>query len=263
MSLRSNRASGTSVRAQANVFGRSPEARKRLPIQIFVLRNLVSPITEGISPILSTIFNIDLPYIRLIYERLGIFVFTVINPASSVDDRKKGGLDDTVVLIDPPPGFSLFTGLTEDQARILATNNLGLSSSGVPARVADTIRIFYVGLLNPLADNGVYYSEDPPGVLDGAVFVANVSPLGAPAVKTSAAAHEMGHALIIPHTDHYSLPSPPLRFRLNQNLMVPIANPATFFTIGYAGRLWHIPGAGKGSQNQYDTIRSSKFIRSF
>ena len=239
------RAGGTSVTAKANVFGRSPEVRRQLPLQIFILRGLAS------VPALSTIFNIDLPFIRLVYERIGLFAFTAVNPATPADDRRKGGFDDTVVLVDPPAGFSVFTGLTKDQARELATSNPGLSSSGIPVPMADTIRIFYVGLLNPLTDNGVYYGDG--GVFDGAVFVANITS----ATSTSAAAHEMGHAL---NLNHFNPPPPLGRYQEKQNLMVQGADMSTFGTVAYPGRLWQIPG-GDGSQNQYDTIRKSKFTR--
>ncbi|WP_322748769.1 MULTISPECIES: OmpA family protein [unclassified Frankia] len=78
---------GVQVSRTTPVFARTPtDDRRRLPLQIFVLR--VAPGGNGVVPTLTTspIFARDLRFAEECYARLGIVVETVVRPGTAAND---------------------------------------------------------------------------------------------------------------------------------------------------------------------------------
>jgi outer membrane protein OmpA-like peptidoglycan-associated protein len=86
MRLEYRRVTGVALPLQLPVIRRNPEARRRLPLQIFVLR--VAPGGAGVVPTApgSPIWDVELRQIRDIYERLGIALESVVAPGTAAAD---------------------------------------------------------------------------------------------------------------------------------------------------------------------------------
>jgi len=205
---------GAPIKVKLPMFRRSPDERRRLSLQIFVLRvaaggNGVVPTTAG-----SDLFDVELREIRQIYGRLGIKVDTVVAPGTAAANIVTVG-GDSIVLIDPPQGINPLNvsfnplGGANDESR------LGTLFPALP----DTIRIFYAG---GLASGN--RAESWPDVdflalpQHGACFANRVA-------ATYNVPHEMGHILTnkrsAQHTGHYFAPAGAAgaRLRNDQNLM--------------------------------------------
>ncbi|MEJ7712139.1 MAG: hypothetical protein WKF84_20335 [Pyrinomonadaceae bacterium] len=102
-------------------------------------------IPSGAGSVLRTV---DLRVIRETYERLGMSVSLVVDPATPAADIVTDA-GDSIVLIDPPARV--------DPANVSIANETTLGTAH-PA-LADTIRVFFVGGLS--SGNGGRHSQTP------------------------------------------------------------------------------------------------------
>jgi outer membrane protein OmpA-like peptidoglycan-associated protein len=197
---------GRTVVAEVPVFRRNPEERRRLPIQVFVLR--VATGGAGVIPTGagSAIRTTDLRVMTETYARIGIRLETVVAPGTPATDVVTVG-GQSIVLIDPPPGVN--------PANVSLANETTIGTAH-PA-LADTIRLFFVGGL-ATGNGGETFTDArfPADSRRGAAFTIQ-------ATGPYAATHEVGHALSNKRdpTGHYSAPAVPAGNRLHndQNLM--------------------------------------------
>jgi hypothetical protein len=202
------------IKVKLPVFQRNPEKRRKMSLQIFVLR--VAPGGNGVidTSAASGLWTSELREIREIYGRIGIKVDTVVAPGTPAANIAANGAD-SIVLIDAPAGvnplnvsFNPLNG-ANDERRLGAT---------FPAQ-GNTIRIFYVG---GLASGN--RAESWPDI-DFAALPQHGSCFLRGIAATYNAAHEMGHVLTdkaaAKHTGHYVPPAgaPGTRLCTNQNLM--------------------------------------------
>src|SRR5439155_19898047 len=96
---------GRTVAAEVPVFRRNPDERRRLPVQVFVLR--VAAGGAGVIPTApgSPVFATDLRVMTETYARIGVNFQTVVAPGTPAGDIVTDG-GSSVVLIDPPPGVN-------------------------------------------------------------------------------------------------------------------------------------------------------------
>jgi len=205
---------GPALKVQAAVFQRSPETRRKMSLQIFVLR--VAAGGNGVvdTSAASTLWSVELREIREIYGRLGIQLDTVVAPGTDPANVVTVG-GDSVVLINPPAGINPLSvsfnplGGNNDESRL---------GAAFPA-LADTIRVFYCG---GLASGN--RAESWPDV-DFAALNQRACCFANGIAATYNVAHEMGHILtnkrVAQHTGHYAAPAgaPGTRLCANQNLM--------------------------------------------
>ena len=227
--------------------------KRRLPLQIFVLR--VAPGGAGVIPTAagSPVWDIELRQIREIYERFGILVETIVAPGTTPANIVTVGTD-SLVLIDPPAGVNplavAFTP-TDDEATI---------GSAFPA-LANTIRLFYTGGLVSLNRGEAWPDVDFAGrPQQGAVFLNRVAP-------TYNAAHEIGHVLIDKRSAlngaHYNAPAAPPgnRLRNNQNLMR--NGTSVVEGVNESKRLWDDADGNGINQFRQIVTRPSRYTRNF
>ncbi|TWT42100.1 hypothetical protein RAS1_32280 [Phycisphaerae bacterium RAS1] len=248
---------GTVFRQQIPVFQRNPESRKKLPLQIFVLRRVAGgqPVTA-----FNTIWRSDLRVIRQTYARLGIWVHTV-NVAGTPNSRVVRDGIDSLVEMDPPAGINVGNLSVADEKTL----------SNTAASMLSTVRLFYVGAFasgnggEASPDSAIAASPDPAGnmPLAGNAYVARA------VVGPYAAAHEIGHLLIdksrlVVSSGHYVAPAgaagtlrPDTR-----NLMSPAALPLRE-TATAPKRLWDNDDADAYNQHQRILVRPSRFLRNW
>jgi hypothetical protein len=247
-------AGGAPVSATAQVFDRSPEERRRMPLQIFVVR-----VAVGGAPIVSTaatgsVFATDLRVIRDAYERIGIRAETVVSPTLPATAKKVTVGSDSIVEIDPPAGINVGNMSFADESTLGTAN---------PA-LADTIRVFYIGGLSSGA-GGETWTDAITSATDSRRAAAFVIPTTGP----YAAAHEIGHALsnkqdatepaTTNYASHFKPPTVPAgnRLRENQNLM--FKNFLGAEAVNGAKHLWDDNDAN--SFNQFTAMRGSHYTR--
>jgi hypothetical protein len=242
-----------SVTAKINVFNRSPDERRRLPVQIFVLRVAAGGAGNIATAPGSDIFGIDIRVMKEIYERLGIKLATVVHPSTPAGNIKKFG-PDSIVEIDPPASVANPNNVTFADEEALAKAN--------PAVDNDTLRVFFVRRL--ASGNG---GEAWPDV-DFATLARHGCAFTIQATGPYAATHEMGHILsnksnaagaVVP--GHYAPPAAPAGNRLRnfQNLMKrEFLGPESVLA---PKRLWD--AADADSVNQFTAIRASHYTRNF
>jgi hypothetical protein len=247
-------AGGAPVSATVQVFDRSPEERRRMPVQIFVVR-----VAAGGAPVTKTdatgsVFGTDLRVIRDAYERIGIRAETVVSPTLPASAKKVTVGSDSIVEIDPPPGINVANMSFADEATLGTAN---------PA-LANTIRVFYIGGLSSGA-GGETWTDAITSATDsrrGAAFVI-------PTTGPYATAHEIGHALsnknvttepaTSNYASHFKPPTVPAgnRLRENQNLM--FKNFLGAEAVNGAKHLWDANDAN--SFNQFAAMRGSHYTR--
>lgn len=246
-------ASGASpVSVELPVFERSPDERRRLPLQIFVLR--VAAGGTGVIPTASgsTLRTTDVRVIKETYERIGVKLEPVVAPGTPDGDIVTvDGL--SVVLIDP-------TGVTPGNISLADERTL---ASRHPSVGGNTARLFFVGGL--ATGNGGEAFSDALATAPGNAMLGGTS-WTIQATGPYAASHELGHVLTdkraaVPTTGHYTAPAAPAGNRLHnaQNHMK-----AQFLGAeGVAGakRLWDA-NDGDGF-NQFAAIRRSRLTRPF
>jgi hypothetical protein len=247
---------GTVLPMRLPVFQRTPESRRRLPLQIFVLR--VAPGGAGVIPTAagSGIWTVDLRVIRETYERIGMKAEIVVAPGTPAGDIVTNG-SDSIVLVDPPAG-ALPSVSFADEAVIGASH---------PA-MADTIRVFFVAGLSS-GNGGETWSD--------AITTATDPKRGSAWVIQStgpyAAAHEIGHALTNKQVaasacdpaaaarSHFCAPTatPGNRLQNDQNLMKrQFLGPEG---VSGAKRIWD--AADADAVNQFTAARGSHYTRNF
>jgi|GEM_PF-3149038 len=249
-------AGGGTIKTKITLFNRSaPDERRKLPLQIFILR--VTPGGAGVIPTApgSDLWNVELRQIREVYARLGIRVETVVAPGTQGLTVSAGG--DSAVLIDPPAGInplsvsssSPLSGNTSDESK------LGAAFPGLP----NTIRVFYTGGLASGNRGEAWTDVDFAGLpQNGACFVNRVAP-------AYNAAHEIGHILInkavAQNGAHYVAPAGAAGTRLatKQNLL----RNGTSVVEGVleSKRLWNEPDAD--GVVQATSILISRFLHTF
>jgi hypothetical protein len=231
-----------------NVFQRNPESRRRLPLQIFVMK--VAAGGNGVIPTVpaALLWTRDLPIIRETYERIGMTVETVVHPNTIAADIVRVGAD-SIVLVEP-------TGVTPGNMSDAEEQTL---SAAHPA-LADTIRVFYAGGL-ATGNRG----ESAPdinfaGRPDVGTSFINGSTYGPYSVP-----HEVGHVLtnkpFAQSTGHFTAPAAPPgnRLRNDQNLMRNGTSTVTGVT--ESKRLWD--AADNDGVNEFTTMRGSHYTRPF
>jgi outer membrane protein OmpA-like peptidoglycan-associated protein len=241
--------------AQVPVFQRNPDERRRVPLQVFVLR--VAPGGAGIIKTApgEAVWRTDLRVMLETYARIGIRVETVVAPGTPAADIARDGAL-SLVLIDPPAGVNP-ANLTTANETPIATQHPGLP---------DTIRVFFIGGFATGNAGGVARIDAQVGAGDrrrGSAWTIQ-------ATGPYAATHEVGHILsnkLIPgHADpqadfHFSSPAlpPGNRLRNDQNLMKKeFLGPEA---VNGPKRLWD--AADGDGFNQFTAMRGSHYTRNF
>ena len=229
--------------AEVPVFRRKPDERRRLPVQIFVLRVAVGG--DGVVKTAPNedLWKVDLRVMAETYARIGIQFETVVapgTPAASI--RSDGGR--SVVLIDPPPGVANPLRIGDAEEGLLATAH---------PRLPNTISLFYVGgLTSGAGGEAAPLSMFPTAPERGTAFVIHQT-------GPYAATHEVGHV----HSDrgHYVAPTAPVGNRLHnqQNLMK--AQVLLRERLAGPKRLWVAPDGSGFSQVTF--MLASKLTRPF
>ena len=234
------------MRTSVPVFQRNPEQRRRLPLQIFVLRQGPAPAAAVIPVGAADPIWGRLRIARETYARLGILVETVVDPTFAANIVTVGG--DSIVLIEPPAGVN--------------PNNVTLADETVLGRnfpaLALTIRVFFTGLLAS-GNRGESYPE---------TNFSTQPQVAASFLNREAGpysfAHEIGHILTdkssLVNLGHYRQPLSPAgnRLQTNQNLMR--GGTSVSEGVSESKRLWDAKDAD--NVNQFDTCRGSHFMRS-
>jgi hypothetical protein len=245
-------AGGALVSATAQVFDRSPEERRKMSIQIFVVR-----VAVGGAPVTPDVWTRDLRIIRDTYERIGIRVDTAVSANIPPTAKKVIDGSDSMLEIDPPasiPAANL-ANLTFDDEKTLGTANPALP---------DTIRVFYIGGLKSGA-GGETWTDAITTATDSRRASAFVIPSTGP----YAAAHEIGHALsnkqdktepaATNYASHFKPPTVPAgnRLRENQNLM--FKNFLGAEAVNGSKHLWDDKDAN--NFNQFSAMRGSHYTK--
>ena len=236
------------IAVELPVFRLGSEPRRRVPLQIFVMR-----VAAGGAPVTPTgagagIWTRDMRVLRETYARIGMAVETVVAPGTPAADIKTQGRD-SVVEIDPPAGVNPANISFADETTI---------GTAHPA-LADTIRVFFVAGLAS-GNGGETWSDAiaPVGnARRGTVFtIFGTGPY--------AATHEVGHALTdkrgtVPTDGHFRAPAATPRLTNDQNLM----KREFLGAEGVLGakRLWDENDAD--GFNQFDAARTSHYTRPF
>jgi hypothetical protein len=231
------------------VFQRNPESRRRLPLQIFVLKSAPGS-AVGVIPTAAAarFWTSDLTILRESNERIGVTVETVVGPAVAGDITVTVGAD-SLVLIEP-------TGV--NPANITDPNEQALSAAH-PA-LANTIRVFFAGGLLTGNRGESAPDVDFAGRADVGTSFINGSTYGPYTVP-----HEVGHILtnkaFASNTGHYTAPVAPPgnRLRNDQNLMRNATSTVTGVT--ESKRLWDAPD--QDGVNEFTTMRGSHYTRGF
>ena len=239
----------TVLSSQLPVFDRNPESRRRLPMQVFVLR--VAAGGAGVIPTAagSSLWTSDLPIMRETYERIGMAVDTVVAPGTNAANIVTVGAD-SIVLIDPPAGVNSANVTIANEATISAAN---------PA-IADTVRVFLAGGLQSGNRGESAPDVDFAGKPDVGTSFVDGSTFGPYTVP-----HEVGHLLTNKsasvNTGHFNAPTVPAGNRLtnDQNLMRNATSPTTGVT--ESKRLWDNPD--KDGVNEFTAMRGSHYTRGF
>jgi hypothetical protein len=242
--------------AQRPVFERNPESRRRIPLQIFVLR--VAAGGAGVIPTGagSALFATDMRVIRESYERIGMTVETVVAPGTPAGDIVTVG-SDQIVLIDvtglnPPAGINPLNVSLADEAIIGGAFPMNPGTN--------TIRVFYTGGLASGARGEAAPDIDFAGAPDQATAFID----GATRTPYTTA-HEVGHVLTNKtnalNTGHYNPPLVPAGNRLhnNQNLMRNGTSAAE--GVNQSKRLWD--ANDRDGINQFTASRASHYTRNF
>jgi hypothetical protein len=237
------------VSVELPVFERTPDERRRLPLQIFVLR--VAPGGAGVVPTApgSAIWTTDIRVFKETYERIGLKVETVVAPGTPAGDIVTvDGL--SIVLINAPAGVIPVAVTLADEATI----------GGAFPAVGHTVRVFYTGGLTSGVRGEAAPDVDFAGAPDqGTAFVDG------PGRTPYTAAHETGHMLTNKtnalNTGHYNAPSPAdgNRFFNNQNLMRNGTSAAE--GVNQSKRLWDV--ADVDGNNGFTASRGSPYTRPF
>jgi hypothetical protein len=248
---------GPTFTVRLPVFQRNPESRRRVPLQIFVLRVAAvgGVLGNGVvdTTFASQIWSRDLPAARRAYERLGVAIDTVVRPGTDPANirRDRDGVDSIVLIEAPAP------------VNPLSVTNADLTTLGraFPA-LPDTIRVFYVGALaTHNAGESAADIDNPGHPAMGSSFL-DVTRYG-----LGTLAHEIGHVLTnktnAAHTGHYVQPAAPAGNRLQtaQNLMANLPSPVNE-GVNVRKRLWDAVD-GDGVVNQFTDIRGSHYSRAF
>jgi outer membrane protein OmpA-like peptidoglycan-associated protein len=234
---------------QLPVFQRNPETRRRVRLQIFVLR--IAPGGLGVIPTSAgnRLWISDLPILRETYQRIGAIVETVIAPATPATDVVTVGTD-SITLIDAPPGVIVTNVSDPDEIAISAAH---------PA-IADTIRVFFAGGL--LTQNR---GESAPDITFAGRADVGTSFISGSTYGPYTVPHEIGHLLtnkpFAQSQGHFTAPTSPPGNRLtnDQNLMRNGTSPTT--GVSESKRLWD--SADQDGVNEFTTIRSSHYTRGF
>ena len=245
---------GAPAKVKIPVFRRAPEERRKLPLQIFVLR--VAPGGAGVVSTAPTsdLWNVELRQIREIYGRIGIKVETVVAPGTPPANIVTVA-GDSVVLIDAPAGINPLNVSFQPLGGVNNESTLGTAFPGL----ANTIRLFYAGGLAS-GNRGEAWPDIDFAALpqNGACFLNLVA-------ATYNAAHEIGHILInkpgAQSGAHYVAPGGAAgsRLRTDQNLM----RNGTSVVEGVleSKRLWDEPDID--GVRQVTPILSSRFLHAF
>lgn len=231
------------------VFERTPDFRRSLPLQIFVLRGVTGAGVISTAPG-DSIWVRDLRIIRETYERMGISVTTVTAPLTPATDIQTFQ-GDSIVLIAPPPALVGVTAF--DRAR-----EASLAQS--VTKIANTACLFYVPNFTSTNRGESWPDVDQAEPLRGTAFINVSRRAGGP----YSPAHELGHVLtdksVLVNGGHYNAPTLPAGNRLtdDQNLMK--NGTSSVEGVMESKRLWD--AADQDGVNQFGIrTRPSRFIR--
>jgi outer membrane protein OmpA-like peptidoglycan-associated protein len=245
-------AAGQVLPLRLPVFQRTPNFRRNLPLQIFVLR-----VAAGGNGVISTapgapIWTRDLRIIREAYERIGISMSTVVD-AGSLGPNVVTFQGDSIVLLNPPgPPFN--GALLDQPDEVILGNAI--------TKLANTVCVFYVANLKSTNRGESFTDANALGTaLEATAFINVTQTLTGPYSPV----HEIGHLLTdksaLINGGHFNAPALPAGNRLtnDQNLM----RNATSQNEGVmeSKRLWD--NADQDAVNQFNRIRvvPSRFIR--
>lgn len=253
------------------IFERSPEERRTIPLQLFVLAPFFSDAFG------RYILDQDLKNMRGVYARVGYHVKTVTDAALEEKGTKFTHKGESLLVVPVPPGLGDAANLGISQQLALGHAYPGLigdESGKTPfpgeKNPTDTLRVFFAAnvldedgaSVNGISHPDVFVDPKPADeAYRGAVFVAD----GLAKVNSgvgSAMTHEAGHVLTNHRKGHYVEPTPPIqgdKFLFQApNLMC--AGPLAFGTgIASSQRIWdHADGDGVDS---YAAIRTSRYTR--
>jgi outer membrane protein OmpA-like peptidoglycan-associated protein len=237
---------GNEIERVVPVFERVPERRRRLPVQVFVLRDdtgaPMTPVTPG-----SRIFTVDFAVTTEIFERIGVKFETVVGPIP------KGGQ----LIVDPATQHQLLVvdhpfPVTADKLKLTAAEEDALGQT-FPMAAPRTIRVFLTytpadGRLGSARPDFAMKLNGFNPVVQGCCFVQ------AEPRKIYTFAHEIGH--VVTDQGHYVKPADPSNHRFaEQNLMQSVGGPTTtVISSGSSKRLWDDRGVASEPATQAGAI---------
>jgi hypothetical protein len=241
---------------QRPVFERNPESRRRLPLQIFVLR--VAAGGAGVIPTAagSTLWDVDMRVLRETYERLGLTVETVVAPGTPAGDIVTVNGDQIVLIevtaLNPPAGINPVNVSQADETII------GGAFPMIPG--TNTIRIFFTGGLASGARGEAAPDVDFAGTPDqGTCFIDGVT--RTPYTVTHEAGHVLTNKSSAVNGGHYNAPLLPANNRLHNNPNLMRNGTSAAEGVNQSKRLWD--ANDQDGVNQFVACRASHYTRNF
>ncbi|MBK7399283.1 MAG: hypothetical protein IPJ34_24205 [Myxococcales bacterium] len=246
---------GSGDRTFCQLFRRGvADERRNVPVQLFILESLYKK-----YPLLPDyVLGPDLESARRVYARMGMWVWSVVDPVQAKTFKKVTVGKESLLIIPVPAGVNP-DNVTNDQRDLIAGPIPGLLASGASGTtgpygkmaLTDTIRAVYVGGCVDGQGVACRDMDHMARACRGMVLVADAqgkigSDMG------SSLAHEICHML----TDAAHYVDPPIvgRYHGASNLM---GGGGT--GVGSPQRLWDAPNANY--LNQSETMRKSHYIR--
>lgn len=231
------------------VFERTPDFRRSLPLQIFVLRGVTGAGVISTAPG-DSIWVRDLRIIRETYERLGISVNTVVAPGTPAADIQTFQ-GDSIVLVTPPAALVGVTAFDRARETLLAQ---------AVTKIADTACLLYVPNFTSTNRGESWPDVDQAEPLRGTAFVNVSRRAGGP----YSPAHELCHLLTDKSTTvnggHYNTPTLPAGNRLTDAQNHMRNGTSAVEGVIETKRLWD--AADQDGVNQFVIrTRPSRFIR--
>jgi Carboxypeptidase regulatory-like domain/PAAR motif len=239
------------------IFQRSPNERRNVSLQIYILRAAVT--AAGATPSATGVVTpaqvwAELQQVREIYGRLGVWMFTSTGtiPAAANAIAVANGAD-SLNVIDPPAGV----GFTIDWHTPVGggPSDVKQIATMYPGIDTNVVRVFYAGAL-ATGDRGWSWGDGTATVNTDPLYGASFLDQVAPAYN---AAHEIGHHLTgkTANSGHYNPPAGTARNGDHNDLM---KNGTSVVTgARESKRLWDINDAD--GNDQLTSIMGSHYVR--